>query len=129
MRVKEPETSPPHYVFPPLLQERGLGVRSIRSRRGQGKGRAARREGVVFKLLRAPYQEGKIESLSAAVAVKVKFWKAGEFIVSKLNDKNSVTLVAYKGQKRVVVGKCTVPTKYQEEVKPGSKRGRRGWLG
>ena len=81
--------------------------------------RNGRKEGVVFKLLSAPYQAGKIETLSKAVAVKIKFWKGGEFVVDEINDQQSVRLVAFDGKNPVVVGNCTVPSKYLGQVKKG----------
>ena len=51
------------------------------------------------------------------MAVKVKFWKSGEFVVDHApNAKQSVRLIAFDGRKRVCVGNCTVPEKYMNVI-------------
>lgn len=84
--------------------------------------RRDRKEGVVFKRLDSVYTPGKIENLRKAIAVKVKFYSEGSFIVGDYTDKNSVTLFATAGAgdgERIAVGKVTVPAKYQNQIAAG----------
>jgi bifunctional non-homologous end joining protein LigD len=83
--------------------------------------RADKKEGVVFKLLGAPYTPGKTDNQRKAVAVKVKFWKSAEFVVDEIpNGKQSVRLVGYDRKRRVFVGNCTVATKYLGQITKGA---------
>ncbi len=83
--------------------------------------RRTRAEGIVFKKLwRDPYTPGKVENLAKAVAVKVKFYSSGEFVVTGWNGgKSSVALGAYDGMRLVSIGSVTVPAKDQAEIHVG----------
>lgn len=76
-------------------------------------------EGIVFKKLEGvEYLPGKVENLAKAHAVKVKFWRSGEFVVLDWNgDRQSVALGAYDARGKVFpVGNVTVPVKHVWEV-------------
>jgi bifunctional non-homologous end joining protein LigD len=76
-------------------------------------------EGIVFKKLEgAGYIPGRVENLAKAHAVKVKFWRSGEFVVTGLNcGRRSASLGACrKDGERVHVGNVTVPPKHAWEV-------------
>ena len=76
-------------------------------------------EGIVFKKLEGVgYLPGKVENLARAHAVKVKFWRSGEFVVLDWNgDRQSVALGAYDAQGKVFpVGNVKVPLKHVWEV-------------
>lgn len=82
-----------------------------------------RKEGVVFKRLDAGYQPGKVASLSKAIAVKIKFYAEGNFIVLGWNkDRQSVSLGAYASPDGsgapVSVGSVTIPDKYKRQMAP-----------
>lgn len=84
--------------------------------------RAERREGVVFKRLDGRYEPGLIENLKNALAVKVKFYAEGDFVVLRLNEKRSAEVGAAPDARGrcVSVGNVSVPAKYAPEVKVGS---------
>jgi bifunctional non-homologous end joining protein LigD len=76
-------------------------------------------EGIVFKKLEGVgYLPGKVENLARAHAVKVKFWRSGEFVVLGWNgDRQSVSLGAHDAQGKVIpVGNVTVAPKHAWEV-------------
>ena len=76
-------------------------------------------EGIVFKRLEGVgYLPGKVENLAKAHAVKVKFWRSGEFVVLGWNgDRQSVSLGAHDAQGKVFpVGNVTVAPKHAWEV-------------
>lgn len=82
--------------------------------------REGRREGVVFKKLRAPYEPGRREALSKAIAVKCKFYAAIAAVPLKwTKDKLSVELGLKDGSSLVSVGKVTIPEKYVTQVELG----------
>jgi bifunctional non-homologous end joining protein LigD len=79
-----------------------------------------KKEGVVFKLLAAKYVPGKVENLKKSVAVKVKFYAEGSFLVLDWNKgTSSVEVAAKDGKKTVSIGNVTVPAKYASAVKKG----------
>ena len=76
-------------------------------------------EGIVFKKLEGVgYLPGKVENLAQARAVKVKFWRSGEFVVLGWNGgRQSVLLGAHDADGNVVpVGNVTVAPKHVWEV-------------
>jgi ATP-dependent DNA ligase len=79
----------------------------------------ARKEGVVFKKVDAPYEAGRRSSLKKAIAVKVKFYAEASLRVIRWNGKQSVQLGARDGIKTVFVGNMTVPEKYNDEISAG----------
>lgn len=64
-------------------------------------------EGVIFKLKDAPFMAGK--PASGATQFKRKFYETASFIVGKINDKRSVGLQLYEGDKLVPAGNVTIP--------------------
>lgn len=82
------------------------------------------KEGIVFKKLDAPYVPGRIETLSKAIAVKIKFYKSVIAQVIDWTDKNSVEVgllkVPSKSAALISVGKVTVPAKYKNQINKGS---------
>jgi len=78
-----------------------------------------RKEGVVFKDLRADYEPGRRENLAKAIAVKVKYYAEVAAQVIDWTDKQSVEVALLDSQKLVSVGKVTVPTKYVDQVRKG----------
>lgn len=79
-----------------------------------------KREGVVFKRLDSFYLPGKIASLKKAVAIKIKFYTEGAFLVLDWNEgTSSVEVAAMDGKKAVSVGNVTIPAKYAEQVRKG----------
>ncbi len=69
--------------------------------KGEGK------EGVVFKHLDAPYTAGKPNS--GGSQLKFKFYETASFIVTKLNDKRSVSLILFEDEKVRPAGNVTIP--------------------
>jgi bifunctional non-homologous end joining protein LigD len=63
---------------------------------------STRKEGIVFKDLRAPWHSGR---LATGSALKLKFWSSCSCIVARVNGKRSVE-VALGG---VSVGNVTIP--------------------
>jgi hypothetical protein len=59
--------------------------------KGEGK------EGVVFKHIDAPYIPGKPNA--GGTQLKYKFYETASFIVAKVNDKRSVSLILFEGDK------------------------------
>jgi len=79
-----------------------------------------KKEGVVFKLLSAKYTPGKVENLAKAVAVKIKFYSEGSFLVLDWNKGvSSVEVAAKAGKKTVSIGNVTIPAKYANAIKKG----------
>lgn len=79
-----------------------------------------KKEGVVFKLLKAKYTPGKIETLKKSVAVKIKFYSEGSFLVLDWNKGvSSVEVAAKDGKKQVSIGNVTIPAKYVKSIKKG----------
>jgi predicted DNA-binding WGR domain protein len=77
------------------------------------------REGVVFKKLDGQYVPGKIENIKKAIAIKVKFYAELSAIVGKWNEKNSISLLAIDGAKKVHIGNVTVHEKYKPQIVVG----------
>ena len=69
--------------------------------------RATNREGVVFKEVDAPYNAGRPNS--GGTQLKYKFVESASFIVTARNDKRSVSLGLYDGDKLVPAGNVTIP--------------------
>lgn len=82
--------------------------------------RSARKEGVVFKRLDAPYIPGRIENLGKATAVKVKFYADGLFRIAKWNAKSSIAVEAWDEASGTWagVGNVTVARKYASQIAP-----------
>lgn len=79
-----------------------------------------KKEGVVFKLLTAKYTPGKVDTLKKSVAVKVKFYSEGSFLVLDWNKGvSSVEVAAKDGKKTVSIGNVTIPAKYSDAIKKG----------
>jgi bifunctional non-homologous end joining protein LigD len=69
--------------------------------------RKENKEGVVFKHSAAPYRPGR--PASGGDALKLKFHETASFIVTKVNEKRSVMLVLFNGDKIVNAGNVTIP--------------------
>ena len=65
------------------------------------------KEGVVFKHVDAPYQPGKPSC--GGTQFKHKFYETASFIVTKMNEKRSVSLVLFEGEKIRPAGNVTIP--------------------
>jgi len=117
-----------------LLNARGSYIRTVPLVRDRdGKRRlvqnliAGRREGVVFKMLGAGYKAGRIENISKAISVKVKFYSEGTFVALGWNDKSSVRIAATPddGTSLIAVGNVTVPKKYVAQISEAMKKKRK----
>ena len=69
--------------------------------KGEGK------EGVVFKHIDAPYIPGKPNA--GGSQLKFKFYETASFIVTKLNNKRSVSLILFEDDKVRPAGNVTIP--------------------
>jgi bifunctional non-homologous end joining protein LigD len=81
--------------------------------------KAKNSEGIVFKRLTGiGYTAGKVENLSRAHAVKVKFYASAECVVVGWNaGRQSISLGAYDAQGTLVpIGNVTVPAKYARHI-------------
>ncbi len=77
------------------------------------------KEGVVLKLLTAPYTPGKTSG-SQAAALKHKFIESASFLVTLVHPtKRSVSLGLYSGSEIVEAGNVTIPANH-EIPKPGT---------
>ncbi len=65
------------------------------------------KEGVVFKHKDAPYTPGRPNS--GGSQLKYKYYETGSFIVTKVNDQRSVSLILFEGDKIRPAGNVTVP--------------------
>jgi bifunctional non-homologous end joining protein LigD len=65
------------------------------------------KEGVVFKNKNAPYIPGRPNS--GGTQLKFKFFETASFIVTKVNDKRSVMLILFDGDKVRPAGNVTIP--------------------
>ncbi len=65
------------------------------------------KEGVVFKHVDAPYVPGRPNS--GGHQLKFKFYETASFIVTKMNDKRSVMLILFEGDKVRPAGNVTIP--------------------
>jgi bifunctional non-homologous end joining protein LigD len=72
--------------------------------------RAAKKEGVVFKRLDAPYTPGRPNS--GGTQLKHKFYATCSAVVSKVNDKRSVELLLLNGKRWISVGNVTIPANF-----------------
>jgi bifunctional non-homologous end joining protein LigD len=64
-------------------------------------------EGIVFKKQDAPYSAGRPNS--GGNQRKYKFYDTASVIVTKINDKSSIAVAVYEGDKLVNVGNVTIP--------------------
>lgn len=69
--------------------------------------KAEGKEGVVFKNKHAPYIPGRPNS--GGTQLKFKFCETASFIVTKVNDKRSVMLILFDGDKVRPAGNVTIP--------------------
>ena len=69
--------------------------------------RRAGKEGVVFKHYDSPYTPGRPNT--GGSQLKYKFHETASFIVTKLNDKRSVSLILFEGEKVRPAGNVTIP--------------------
>jgi bifunctional non-homologous end joining protein LigD len=74
------------------------------------------KEGVVFKNKHAPYIPGRPNS--GGTQLKFKFCETASFIVTKINDKRSVMLILFDGEKVRSAGNVTIPPNH-DLPKPG----------
>ena len=74
------------------------------------------KEGVVFKNKNAPYIPGRPNS--GGTQLKFKFCETASFIVTKVNEKRSVMLILFDGDKVRPAGNVTIPPKH-DMPKPG----------
>ena len=65
------------------------------------------KEGVVFKHKDAPYTPGRPSS--GGSQLKFKFHETASFIVTKVNEKRSVSLILFEGEKVRPAGNVTIP--------------------
>ena len=75
------------------------------------------KEGVVFKHKDAPYTPGRPHS--GGSQLKYKFHETASFIVTKVNDKRSVSLILFEGEKVRPAGNVTIPPNH-DVPSPGS---------
>lgn len=75
------------------------------------------KEGVVFKHKDAPYIPGRPNS--GGSQLKYKFHETASFIVTKVNDKRSVSLILFEGDKVRPAGNVTIPPNHYVPV-PGT---------
>lgn len=68
--------------------------------------KAAKKEGIVFKRLSAPWSAGRPQS--GGPAIKCKFYKMASVIVLKVNAKRSVAMGVLDGETVVPVGNVTI---------------------
>jgi len=68
--------------------------------------KAANKEGIVFKLLDAPWSAGRPEK--GGPAIKCKFYKTATVIVTKINAKRSVAVGVMDGNDLIQVGNVTI---------------------
>jgi len=65
------------------------------------------KEGVVFKHKDAPYKPGRPNS--GGSQLKYKFYETASFVVAKVNDQRSVSLILFEGDKVRPAGNVTIP--------------------
>ena len=69
-------------------------------------------EGVVFKRTNAPYKPGRPNKLGDQL--KYKFTETADVVVSKVNDKRSVSMIVYDDDGYSVnIGNCTIPPNHE----------------
>ena len=76
--------------------------------------KAQNKEGVVFKRLDALYIAGR--PASGGSQLKFKFCETASFIVTRINDKRSVSLMLFNGDKVVPAGNVTIPANHDIPV-------------
>jgi len=76
--------------------------------------KAQNKEGVVFKRLDALYVAGR--PASGGPQLKFKFYETASFIVTRINDKRSVSLILFNGDKMVPAGNATIPANHNIAV-------------
>jgi bifunctional non-homologous end joining protein LigD len=87
--------------------------------------KAARKEGIVFKMIDSTYHPGRVDNLKKAEAVKIKFYKAISPVVIAWNKTKQSIEVGLHGDlngKRlpiISVGNVTIPDKYVEQIVVG----------
>lgn len=91
-----------------------LAVTTEEKRAMYEKLKAENAEGIVFKLLDAPYTEGRPSDTWSTYAnnypqIKIKFYATCTCVVLKQNDKRSVQLGLLDGNVMTFVGNCTIP--------------------
>ena len=69
------------------------------------------KEGVVFKHVDAPYTPGRPNT--GGSQLKHKFHETASFIVAKVNDKRSVSLILFEGEKVRPAGNVTIPPNHE----------------
>lgn len=74
-------------------------------------------EGVVFKHSDAPYISGRPNT--GGTQLKHKFYETASFIVAKANDKRSVSLILFEGEKVRPAGNVTIPPNH-DAPSPGT---------
>ncbi|MDB6078582.1 MAG: ligase, partial [Akkermansiaceae bacterium] len=73
--------------------------------------KAGGREGVVFKQIDKPYEAGR--PASGGPALKFKFEESASFVVIKINEKRSVALILFEGDKVRQAGNVTIPANHE----------------
>jgi len=76
--------------------------------------KAQNKEGVVFKQLDALYTAGR--PASGGPQIKFKFCETASFIVTRVNEKRSVSLMLFNGDKVVPAGNVTIPANHDIPV-------------
>ncbi len=69
------------------------------------------KEGVVFKYKDAQYTSGRPNS--GGSQLKYKFYETASFIVTKVNDQRSVSLILFEGEKVRPAGNVTIPPNHE----------------
>ena len=69
------------------------------------------KEGVVFKHKDAPYTSGRPNS--GGSQLKYKFYETASFIVARVNDQRSVSLILFEGDKVRPAGIVTIPPNHE----------------
>ena len=75
------------------------------------------KEGVVFKHKDAPYTPGRPNS--GGSQLKYKFYETASFVATKVNDKRSVSLILFEGDKVRPAGNVSIPPNHDVPV-PGT---------
>jgi bifunctional non-homologous end joining protein LigD len=73
-----------------------------------------KKEGIIFKLLDAPYVPGRFSETFVTYTqncpqVKNKFYATASCIVIRVNEKRSIGLGLYDGKELIDIGNCTIP--------------------
>jgi len=100
----------PHLLFVPtafLSQQKQRAFEDLQ---------AQHKEGVVFKHVDGVYTPGR--PASGGAQLKFKFYETASFIVNKVNDRRSVALMLFHGDKIKLAGNVTIPPNHDVPV-PG----------